>query len=178
MGIKTDSVNENLIVISEEGRFRSSNTWDCEVLRTEKDELIGQPAKIISSKNEPLIKSPGFRLLREKDFRKERENLLSKGGKKLTVWFANSSCLGVNAELDVFIIIAQDTEANRQSQEMLDEWLKQLTGRYRIESISSLVTGRVDRSLNQYEVRENTAEAMRRYLDVEGQVSMIHKEGH
>jgi PAS domain S-box-containing protein len=178
MGIKTDSVNENLIVISEEGRFRSSNTWACEVLWTEKDEPIGQPAKIISSKNEPLIKGPGFRLIREEDFRKERGNLLSKRGRKLPVWFATSSCLGIDGELDVFTIIAQDTEANRQSQETLDEWPKQLTGKYRIESISSLVTGRVDRSLNQYELRENTAEAMRRYLDVEGQVSMIHKEGH
>jgi hypothetical protein len=111
-------------------------------------------------------------------FYKEGGNLLSKGGEELAVWFATSSSLGIDGEPDVFIIIGQGTEEHRQSQETLDEWLKQLTRKHSSESILTLVTGRVDRCLDLYEVLENTAEAVRRYLDVVGHVSIIHKEGH
>lgn len=68
MCIKTDSINENLIVTSGDGRFGSVNAAGCEVLRTEKYELIGQPVKMIFSKNEPLISSSGFGLIRQKRF--------------------------------------------------------------------------------------------------------------
>lgn len=71
MGIKTDSIDENPIVISEEGLIRNVNAAACGTLGYEIDELIGQPVKIIFSKNEPLINNSGFSLIREAEFYKE-----------------------------------------------------------------------------------------------------------
>jgi sensor histidine kinase regulating citrate/malate metabolism len=76
MGNKTDSINESVIVISEEGGFRKIGAAACEILGNEKDEPVGQPVKIIFSKNEPPINSSGFSLIIENDFLQRRGKLI------------------------------------------------------------------------------------------------------
>jgi diguanylate cyclase (GGDEF)-like protein/PAS domain S-box-containing protein len=177
MGSKTGSINQNLIVISEEGRVRNINTAACEFLGYKSDELIGQPIGMIFSRNEPCINSSGVSLIRDTDFYQEGGALLAKGGKKLPVWFATSSSLGIDGQADGFIIIARDAEASRQTQKTPDEWVKQLTRKNRYETIIALVTGSIHRSSELQEVLEIAVEAMCQYVDVVEHVSIFLVEG-
>ncbi len=127
MGNKTGSINENLIVISEEGRIQNANAAACETLAYDGDELIGQPVEIIFSRNRPPIDCSGFNYPREADPYQLGGTLLSKDGKKLPVWFATSLRSRVEGNADGFIIIAKSANRNIQPQERLDQWLNQLT---------------------------------------------------
>ncbi len=177
MRSKTGSITESLIVISEEGRIQNVNAVACETLGYERDELIGQPVEIIFSRNRPPVDCTESNFPRETYPNQLRGTLLSKDGKKIPVWSSASLCFGIEGNADGFILIAKGADESSQPEEMPDQWMSELTGKKKFETIMALITGSVHRCLGLQEVLENVVEAMCRYIDVVEHAAIFLVEG-